>query len=105
MKDVDHSDIPCYNYSIIKHLYIPASVTNILLGVDSFQILTDIKVSPKNPIFAYINNQLLVGKNIDSNEYSILYFARSDIVNTIIPPHIKRIKEEAFHRHEKLYSV
>ena len=67
--------------------------------------LIDIEVSPKNELFSYVDNKYLVGKSDAlSDVFDILYYARYDIEEAVIPPQIKIIHDNSFCDHPKLQS-
>ncbi|KAK8838054.1 hypothetical protein M9Y10_036004 [Tritrichomonas musculus] len=68
--------------------------------------LIDIEVSRKNELFSYVDNKYLVGKSdARSDVFDILYYARYDIEEAVIPPQIKIIHNCSFSFHPKLQSV
>ena len=68
--------------------------------------LIDIEVSRKNELFSYVDNKYLVGKSdAASDVFDILYYARYDIEEAVIPPQIKIIHNYSFSSHPKLQSV
>ena len=68
--------------------------------------LIDIEISPKNELFSFIDNKYLIGKsNADSDVFDILYYARYDIEEAVIPPQIEILHDNSFCRHPKLKSV
>ena len=90
----------------IRKIQFPASLKNL----DDFWCqnvydLISIEVSPKNKFFLFIDNSYLVGKSQENSDvYDILYYARYDIKNAIIPPQIKRLKTNSFRSHN-LFSI
>ncbi|KAK8837966.1 hypothetical protein M9Y10_035910 [Tritrichomonas musculus] len=65
--------------------------------------LIDIEVSRKNELFSYYDNKYLVGKSgAESDVFDILYYARCDIKEAVIPPQIKIIHNYSFNNHPKL---
>lgn len=68
--------------------------------------LNDIKASPKNKSFYYLDNKLLIGKSDPMSEiYDVLLFARRDIEKAVIPSFIKKIGKYAFNCCNKLKEV
>ena len=90
----------------IRKIQFPAS----LKKLDDFWCqnvydLISIEVSPKNKFFLFIDNSYLVGKSQENSDvYDILYYARYDIKNAIIPPKIQRLKTNSFRSHN-LFSI
>lgn len=68
--------------------------------------LTMFDVSPKNTLFSFYNNELLVGKS-DENQssFDILYFGCSDLKDVVIPSSIRIIKRYAFGESPDLESI
>ena len=65
--------------------------------------LTKVKISPKNKNLVFCEDKLLIGKSdIKSDVFDILYFARRDIEEVIIPPFIRIISPYAFNFCQKL---
>ena len=68
--------------------------------------LVDIKISPKNKLFSYLDNKYLLGKsNEDNNIFDNLLYARYDLEKAIIPSQIEFLGTYAFNGHPNLTSV
>lgn len=67
--------------------------------------LNTIEVSPKNKYFKVINKLLLGKSQEDSDIFDVLYYAACDIVEVVIPPQVKIVKEYCFCKHKQLKCV
>lgn len=68
--------------------------------------LTEIDVSPKNNLFSFYNDELLIGKSQeDLSFFDILYLGRSDLKEVVIPSSIRTIKRYAFGESPDLESI
>lgn len=96
-----------FENSTIKKLQIPPKLNEIenrtfflLKGLIEFD------VSPKNHLFSYYNNELLIGKSQeDQNTFDILYLGRSDLTKVTIPSSIRVIKRYAFGESPNLETI
>ncbi|KAK8892942.1 hypothetical protein M9Y10_030195 [Tritrichomonas musculus] len=96
-----------FQNSSIKLIQIPPKLK--ILEDRCFFLLKDLvvfDVSPKNNLFSFYNNELLIGKS-DENQstFDIVYFARSDLTEVVIPSSIKLIKRYAFSESTDLLSI
>lgn len=91
----------------IKKLKIPNSLKFLKYDWCYFLYdLTEIEISPKNHHFMYFDKKYLLGKSQEnSDEFDILYYARFDIEEALIPPQVKILKQRSFGHHKKLKTV
>ena len=69
-------------------------ITSSFFGIRN---LVEIEVSPKNKFYSYIDNKYLVGKSDESKDvFDILYYARYDIEEAVIPPQIEILQDNLF---------
>lgn len=94
-------------YTGIKSFTIPPKLFEIEGGLCIWNSdLVNVKVSPKNKSFLYLDNKLLIKKtDPNSDEYDCLVFARRDIQNVTIPSFIKSLGPRSFSFCDKLHSI
>lgn len=96
-----------FNNTDKKTIYIPEKMSQLKDNwCNGLKYFKDIKVSPKNKFFKYIDDVLLVGKTDEkSDNYDILYFVNPRVKQIIIPSNIKYIKPNAFQFCAKLQTI
>lgn len=84
--------------SSLEKLTIPASVKEFQEGWCSFTPkLTKVEVSPDNPNFTSIDNEIIIGKsNENSSDFDLFIFASRSISRVLISESIKRICAYSF---------
>lgn len=96
-----------FSYSSIRFLQIPPKLK--VIESRCFFLLKNLiafDVSPKNQLFTFYNNELLIGKSKeDLNSFDILYLGCSDLKEVVIPSSIKIIKRYAFGESTNLESI
>lgn len=92
---------------IINKIKFPTSLKKLNENwADSLRDLTEIEVSPNNPYLIYYDNKYLLSKSDESSDkFGILYYARFDIEEAVIPRQVTIIKPNPFDGHKKLKSV
>lgn len=97
----------CFMGTYVNKLQIPSNLKYLKDGwCRCLSDLNEVEISPKNKIFSYIEDKFLVGKSqSDIDKYDILYYARFDIEEAVIPSQITTVKQWSFSFHENLKSV
>lgn len=99
-------DKDAFSWSSIQCLNLPVNVHLKEGWCNGTSQLTQFSVSPESKILGCIGEDFIVGKSKKNlNEFDILYFARRDIENAIIPSSIKRICSFAFHSCSQLKTI
>ncbi|KAK8841019.1 hypothetical protein M9Y10_027856 [Tritrichomonas musculus] len=98
-----------FSSSIIRSLYIPASVEELQEGwcLETGK-LTKVVISPHNRNFKYLDekHQIIVGKSDKNSEnFDVLVFASREINQVTIPANIKHISSFCFEDCENLRTV
>lgn len=102
-----NSEVTTFEDLQISFLQIPPKLK--IIESRSFFLLKNLTmfdVSPKNTLFSFYNNELLVGKS-DENQgsFDILYFGCSELKDVVIPSSIRIIKRYAFGESPDLESI
>lgn len=95
------------SFSNFESLYIPSSFVELkedwCYGITK---LNNIEISPNNEHFTYYNNQLILEKkDMKSDIFNVIRFARRDIEKVIIPSFVTKISSNAFNKCKKLSSI
>lgn len=105
--EVDTFEKDCLINTQIKKLQIPAKLKNLQDGwCWSNEGLTTIEISPNNQNFIFYDDGFLLGKSSETNDtFDILYLARSDIKEAVIPPQVKIVKSYSFFAFKALETI
>lgn len=96
-----------FSKSSIDSLYIPSNLIDLNEEwCDDMKCLFHISISPSNPRYMFLNEEIIVGKtSIEQEKYDILIFCVRDIETVKIPSFIKRIGPYAFNNCKLLQTV
>ncbi|KAK8837408.1 hypothetical protein M9Y10_036842 [Tritrichomonas musculus] len=97
----------CFYAAHVKKIKFPPSLKKLdEYWASSLYDLVEIEISPKNPFFIYYDNKYLLGKSAESSgKFDVLYYARFDIDEALMPPQVTIIKPYSFGRHKMLKCV
>ena len=97
----------CFYTAHVKKIKFPPSLKKLDEDwADSLYDLVEIEISPKNPFFIYYDNKYLLGKSAESSgKFDVLYYARFDIDEALMPPQVTIIKPHSFVGHKMLKCV
>ena len=91
----------------IRKLFIPPKLIYLKKAwCRKLENLTEIKISPSNRNFQYHNNQYLLGKPQEKpDEFSILYYAKNDLEEALVPSQVQIVNNWSFTMNTKLKTV
>lgn len=96
-----------FSFAHIKKIQIPVNLKKLKFGWCQFLYdVEEIEIPPENKNFKYYDHKYLLGKSSEkSDTFDVLYFARSDIQNAIIPSEVQILSNQSFYSHKQLKSI
>lgn len=105
--EIETIESEAFKLSKIESLTIPPSLINLAPKWSvSATNLKRVRVSPNNPRYRSINDQIIVGKNsLDDSEFDIFVFCSHDVKTVTIPKFVKHIGTFCFNECKLLDTI